>query len=46
MLVKDPGVQLPSDLAGVLYEPRDQWRSAVLRELRDAGLPVDPDATA
>ena len=46
MLVKDPGVQLPSDLAGVLYEPRDQWRSAVLRELRDAGLPVDPAATA
>jgi predicted nucleotide-binding protein len=46
MLVKDPGVQLPSDLAGVLYEPRDQWRAAILRELRDAGLPVDPDATA
>ena len=27
MLVKDPGVQLPSDLAGVLYESRDRWRA-------------------
>lgn len=44
MVVKDPGVELPSDLGGVLYEPRDGWRTSVLREMRDAGLPVAGDA--
>jgi hypothetical protein len=46
MIIKDPGVVLPSDLSGVLYEPRERWRTAILRELRDAGIPVDPHATA
>lgn len=44
MVVKDAGVELPSDLGGVLYEPRERWRTSVLREMRDAGLPVAPDA--
>lgn len=44
MVVKDPGVELFSDLGGVLYEPRDGWRTSVLREMRGAGLPVAGDA--
>jgi predicted nucleotide-binding protein len=37
-------VELPSDLAGVVYETMDgpgHWRYALGREMRKAGLPVD-----
>jgi predicted nucleotide-binding protein len=40
----EPGVELPSDLHGVLYTPLDPaggWRSSIARELQAAGFTVD-----
>jgi len=35
-------VEIPSDFAGVVYEPLDgQWRNALARELEDAGFEID-----
>lgn len=39
-----PGVEIPSDYSGVLYEELDDkgaWRLQLAKELRAAGLPVD-----
>jgi predicted nucleotide-binding protein len=39
-----PGVEIPSDYSGVLYEELDEkgaWRLQLAKELRAAGLPVD-----
>jgi len=39
-----PGVELPSDYAGVLYVQFDEqggWRLALAKEMKAAGLPVD-----
>jgi predicted nucleotide-binding protein len=38
------GVEIPSDLQGVLYVPMDDaenWRFQLAKEMREAGLPVD-----
>jgi predicted nucleotide-binding protein len=38
------GVELPSDMAGVLYKPVDDggaWRYELLKELRPAGVEAD-----
>jgi predicted nucleotide-binding protein len=38
------GVELPSDIHGVLYVPMDNggaWRLALAREMKHAGLPID-----
>jgi predicted nucleotide-binding protein len=40
----EPGVELPSDYSGMLYEEIDQrgtWKLHLARELRDAGIDVD-----
>ena len=40
----EPGVEMPSDYAGVVYtklDPGGQWRFELLRELRTAGLNFD-----
>lgn len=35
-------VELPSDFAGIVYQPmEDGWRAAVARELADAGFEID-----
>lgn len=35
-------IELPSDFAGVVYEPLDgNWRNALARELEDAGFEID-----
>lgn len=39
-----PGVEIPSDYSGVLYQEFDEkgaWRLELARELKAAGLPVD-----
>ncbi len=39
-----PGVEIPSDYSGVLYQELDEkgaWRLELARELKAAGLPVD-----
>lgn len=38
------GVELPSDIHGILYVPMDSsdgWRSKLGQEMQDAGLPID-----
>ncbi len=43
-LLYEKGVDLPSDFAGVLFEPletTDAWEFKLAREMRAAGLPVD-----
>ena len=38
------GVELPSDIHGILYIPMDSsdgWRRKLGQEMQDAGLPVD-----
>lgn len=40
----EPGVELPSDLDGLVYievDPKQAWRSELLRELKAAGASVD-----
>lgn len=40
----DTGVELPSDMSGVLYTPADEagaWRLKLAREMKAAGIPVD-----
>lgn len=42
--IHDPDVEIPSDLAGILYVPYDQpgkWRFDVAKEIREAGYDVD-----
>jgi predicted nucleotide-binding protein len=43
-LLYQPGVELPSDMGGVLYVELDEsegWKVKLAREMRAAGLPVD-----
>ncbi|WCH93946.1 nucleotide-binding protein [Streptomyces moderatus] len=47
VILYEPGVELPSDLQGVLYIELDKakaWRMSVARELREIGLQIDPQA--
>ena len=38
----EPGLELPSDLSGIVYVANDRdWRTPLLKELRTAGLDVD-----
>lgn len=40
----EPGVEMPSDFAGVVYIPFDEngmWKQSLIREFREAGLNVD-----
>ena len=39
------GVELPSDIHGILYVPMDNfdgWKQKLAREMKQAGLPIDP----
>jgi predicted nucleotide-binding protein len=38
-VLHDPGVELPSDLNGLVYIPLDnEWRNRLVRELKASGL--------
>ncbi len=40
------GVELPSDIHGILYVPMDSfngWQLQLAKEIRQAGLPIDPE---
>lgn len=40
------GVELPSDIHGILYVPMDSfngWQLQLAKEMRQAGLPIDPE---
>ncbi|MBQ3481268.1 MAG: nucleotide-binding protein [Oscillospiraceae bacterium] len=41
ILIADQGVELPSDLKGVVYSDSSSWQLDVLRELRAIGFQVD-----
>jgi predicted nucleotide-binding protein len=46
-LLYEEGVDLPTDIDGVLYQPLDgagAWKLKLAKELRAAGIPVDADA--
>lgn len=39
-------VELPSDMQGILYVPMDNfdgWKQKLAREMKQAGLPIDPE---
>jgi predicted nucleotide-binding protein len=39
----EPGVELPSDVSGLLYKPLiGNWHTELIRELKAAGIAVDP----
>jgi serine/threonine protein kinase len=40
--IYEPGVELPSDYSGIVYIAVSQWELQLARELKAAGLPVDP----
>ncbi len=45
----DAGVELPSDMSGVLYTPADDagaWQLKLAREMKAAGIPVDMNKLA
>ncbi len=45
-LVRNGEVNIPSDLHGVAYVPLDEhgaWKARVLREIEQAGMPIDMD---
>lgn len=47
VILYEPGVELPSDLSGVLYiemDPAGAWRAAVARELKAVHIPVNTEA--
>lgn len=47
VVLHDPGVEVPSDLSGLLYiqlDPADGWRRLLARELASAGLDIDAHA--
>ena len=41
VLVAENGVEMPSDLAGVIYTNGDVWKLDVCRELKDMGFNID-----
>lgn len=45
--INDDGIEIPSDLSGVLYIPRSasDWKSQLMREMQAAGLKFDPTKT-
>ena len=43
ILLADEGVEIPSDLQGVLYIGTDDWRFNVLKELKNLGYSIDYD---
>ena len=46
-ILHEEGLELPSDIAGVVYYPLDAagaWRTRILGELKAAGIAVDADA--
>jgi predicted nucleotide-binding protein len=47
VVLHEEGVELPSDMSGVLYTPLDEhgaWKNQLAREIRAAGIDVDLDA--
>lgn len=41
IIIADPSVEIPSDLSGVVYTDKSDWRAVVLTELSDIGYDID-----
>ena len=41
ILIADKGVEIPSDLQGVVYTETNNWQFSVLRELKAMGYCID-----
>jgi predicted nucleotide-binding protein len=44
-LLSKPGVEIPSDLASIIYlemDAHEGWHKRLALELKEAGLPIDP----
>ncbi len=41
MMLSDKGIELPSDLQGVVYTDTEQWKMNLLKELKKIGYSVD-----
>ena len=41
VILADKGVELPSDMQGVVYTDTVNWRFSVCRELRQMGYDID-----
>jgi len=42
--IYEPGVEIPSDYAGILYieyDPNEAWKYRIAKELKSIGIPVD-----
>ncbi|MEX0323187.1 MAG: TIR domain-containing protein [Puniceicoccaceae bacterium] len=44
MLVKDAGIETPSDVSGIVYSASGHWKMDVAKELREAGYTFDLNA--
>lgn len=42
ILIADTNVEMPSDLHGVIYTDKNNWKVAVLKELKEMGFNIDP----
>ena len=41
IMLSDKGIELPSDLQGVVYTDTEQWKMNLLKELKKIGYSVD-----
>ena len=41
VIISESDVDIPSDLAGVLYVNKDDWRTDLLKELKSMGFEID-----
>jgi predicted nucleotide-binding protein len=42
-LIREEGVELPSDLNAIVYSTGDTWKNKLLNEMRAAGVPIDEE---
>ena len=41
VLIAEDGIEMPSDLSGVIYTNGSSWKYDVCRELKDMGFDID-----
>lgn len=41
ILIADSEIELPSDIAGMVYHSKDKWDTDVLRDLKATGYAID-----
>ena len=41
VLLADEGIEMPSDLSGIVYTDTDKWEINLLKDLKEMGYAVD-----